>query len=671
MIPVRVMVRGFLSYKDQTELTFDSAKLWMLSGRNGAGKSAIFDAITFALFGAGRFDNPVVKEYIHHDSKDMDIEFDFDLDDKRYRVKRTASRRAASTYQAYTLDRQNNLTPPLPIPGTETNRPFETWVERTLNMNCNTFVASAMLRQGDSDRLLSSRDTDRALIMSRIVDISAYEKLHGFVNEQAKDFENEKFRLQTALTQLETDIKVDAKKAINRFGWPEDNYLLQQDLIVSAKRLMIQLAEKEKEASVEAQRLQILLDAMNRIQATLTGWKQKVVQRTELSIQKAAYRGILERLPEIERRAARLQELAATIPTRQLWNTARITWRTAKTCHTNTLAEIERLDKVLTQLEAQLTPAENRLSEAKIKMTNATEALGKYRAELKVLQNRQGNLLNIEGNAMCNICGKELTEEQRQEQIDIVAEAIEAATEKVKVAIGAKDATGKSVEDTEREVKRLSVELRSTADKIKDAEKAYALAAQTMLTSEANATRILQDAGRFYQTCAAFIVNEKPYMPEDICAMLLNDLVLIKALEMGTYPTEENTQAAQKELQSLKGADADKRELDQAKQDAGDLDTQIGTYVSLQQVDEIQIAEDTNGLSEDFRSALIQAMASTNKSIEEHLSVVVAIDANTNQAERHLRETEAKKRVDASTSKPGEWVMKQIELNSTARSKSQ
>src|SRR5438105_1580867 len=54
MIPQRVKLSGFLSYKDEQEIRFDGSQLWMLSGTNGSGKSSIFDAVTFALFGHHR-----------------------------------------------------------------------------------------------------------------------------------------------------------------------------------------------------------------------------------------------------------------------------------------------------------------------------------------------------------------------------------------------------------------------------------------------------------------------------------------------------------------------------------------------------------------------------------------------------------------------------------------
>ena len=49
MIPLRVSLEGFLSYQEKQIIDFDGSTLWMLWGPNGVGKSAVFDAITFAL----------------------------------------------------------------------------------------------------------------------------------------------------------------------------------------------------------------------------------------------------------------------------------------------------------------------------------------------------------------------------------------------------------------------------------------------------------------------------------------------------------------------------------------------------------------------------------------------------------------------------------------------
>src|SRR5438270_1839433 len=92
MIPQRVYLRGFLSYRDEQEVRFDGSSLWMLSGLNGSGKSSVFDAVTYALFGHHRGGRVEAHELINKDSNGAVIEFDFTQDGERYRARRTLQR---------------------------------------------------------------------------------------------------------------------------------------------------------------------------------------------------------------------------------------------------------------------------------------------------------------------------------------------------------------------------------------------------------------------------------------------------------------------------------------------------------------------------------------------------------------------------------------------------
>jgi exonuclease SbcC len=54
MIPLKLTLEGFLSYRDETVVDFSEIEVACISGPNGAGKSTLFDAITWALFGKAR-----------------------------------------------------------------------------------------------------------------------------------------------------------------------------------------------------------------------------------------------------------------------------------------------------------------------------------------------------------------------------------------------------------------------------------------------------------------------------------------------------------------------------------------------------------------------------------------------------------------------------------------
>ena len=92
MIPHRIALTGFLSYQDEQEVVFDGSQLWMLSGRNGSGKSSIFDGFTYALFGHHRGGSLQVQELINKDSNNLAVEFDFSIDQQKYRIRRTVKR---------------------------------------------------------------------------------------------------------------------------------------------------------------------------------------------------------------------------------------------------------------------------------------------------------------------------------------------------------------------------------------------------------------------------------------------------------------------------------------------------------------------------------------------------------------------------------------------------
>src|SRR5262249_39766129 len=113
VIPQRVKLKGFLCYKDEQEISFDgNATLWMLSGLNGSGKSTIFDAVTYSLFGHHRGGGQQAHELINKDCDTLLVEFDFLLDGHPYRAKRTLRRNtrggATGTQQIFRLQAGSN-----------------------------------------------------------------------------------------------------------------------------------------------------------------------------------------------------------------------------------------------------------------------------------------------------------------------------------------------------------------------------------------------------------------------------------------------------------------------------------------------------------------------------------------------------------------------------------
>lgn len=173
MIPVRVYLKGFMSYRDEATLSFDGAPLWVLSGPNGAGKSAIFDAITFALYGTHRGGSQNAKDLINHRSDALEVEFDFLMEGEAYRVRRTVSSRG-QTRETFVL----RDTGPEPIPETSSVQGFKDWRDRVIGLEYDTFTSSVVLLQGQSEKLLDMKPGERHKALSELIDLAPYERLH-------------------------------------------------------------------------------------------------------------------------------------------------------------------------------------------------------------------------------------------------------------------------------------------------------------------------------------------------------------------------------------------------------------------------------------------------------------------------------------------------------------
>ncbi len=224
MIPQCIRLEGFLCYKDKQEINFDNhATLWMLSGLNGSGKSSIFDAVTYALFGHHRGGSQHAIELINKDSDGLSVEFDFRLDTQAYRVRRTLRKKArgapTSTHQIYRCEPNGETSNWKAIEGTNYKAQFTEWINDKIGLNYETFTSSVLLLQGKSEKLLDSKPDGRRAVLASIVDLERYEKLHEKADERRKSlkaqFEQLGDRLK-ALPEVKDEQMTEAHESIDR-----------------------------------------------------------------------------------------------------------------------------------------------------------------------------------------------------------------------------------------------------------------------------------------------------------------------------------------------------------------------------------------------------------------------------------------------------------------------
>ena len=81
MIPRRIRLRNFLSYRE-CELDLSGLHIAVLTGKNGEGKSALLDAMTWAVWGAAR--GSIEEDRIRLHADEMLVDFEFEAHGDRF-----------------------------------------------------------------------------------------------------------------------------------------------------------------------------------------------------------------------------------------------------------------------------------------------------------------------------------------------------------------------------------------------------------------------------------------------------------------------------------------------------------------------------------------------------------------------------------------------------------
>lgn len=226
MIPKRVKLSGFLCYKDEQEVAFDGSTLWMLAGLNGSGKSTIFDAVTYALFGHHRGGAQAAAELINKDSKALSVEFDFTVEKQLYRIIRTLRRDtkggARGTHNVLRYDASMGDGKWVAEPDTSLNEGFKNWIREKIGLNYDTFTSSVLLLQGRAEKLLDSKPSGRAEVLAGIVDLERYQALHEKIDGERRDTKAKLENLESQLTAIPNVTDIELQAAENRLLDAED-----------------------------------------------------------------------------------------------------------------------------------------------------------------------------------------------------------------------------------------------------------------------------------------------------------------------------------------------------------------------------------------------------------------------------------------------------------------
>lgn len=201
VVPHKLQLRNFMCYgEDVAPLVFDGIKVACLSGQNGAGKSALLDAITWALWGHARAKSD--DDLIMLGRDEMEVVLEFMLDEHTYRVvrRRKRGKRSSTALEWHMQQRDGTWQQLTADTASETQRV----INSTLHMEYDTFINSAFLLQGHADEFASRKPAERKQVLADILGLDEYANLEERARKQKSRLETDLDGVQAHIRRLES-----------------------------------------------------------------------------------------------------------------------------------------------------------------------------------------------------------------------------------------------------------------------------------------------------------------------------------------------------------------------------------------------------------------------------------------------------------------------------------
>lgn len=204
MIPYELTLHNFMCYRgEQPPLCFDGLHISCLSGENGAGKSALLDAITWAMWGKARMSDD---ELIAQGESEMLVELTFQLDGQFYRVIRRRQRAGSGRSSGKsTLDLHIREGETWRSISEGTLRETDQKIASLLRMKYDTFINASFLLQGRADEFTRKTPSERKEVLTSILDLRDYADLETRAKKQAKELEGQVRALEGIIGHLEAE----------------------------------------------------------------------------------------------------------------------------------------------------------------------------------------------------------------------------------------------------------------------------------------------------------------------------------------------------------------------------------------------------------------------------------------------------------------------------------
>ena len=320
MKPIRLELKEFGPYKNEI-IEWDkiiNEPIFLITGKTGSGKSTLFDAITYALYNktTGGKDIASLRTKTALDKDKTQVNFDFELSGKKYRIERIL---------AYLKAGNKNLTSgkvalmqyndgKLEVLATKEQEVKEK-VEELIGLDDKQFCQIIILPQGKFKEFLLSKSSEKKETLRSLFNTYFYQKFVEQLQEQAKKIDSShKQKEKELITRFE---QFDIEEELTKFEYLKDENFeeilgiinSQEETVKNEKKELLKLERsfsKEKEKFIE----------LSKLNDKFTQLKNNKLELEELSKKEDYYSRLkleVEKLKELQKSKDKIIEYASLL----------------------------------------------------------------------------------------------------------------------------------------------------------------------------------------------------------------------------------------------------------------------------------------------------------------------------------------------------------------------
>lgn len=407
MRPKKLTMSAFGPYAGKVVVELDKLGqngLYLITGDTGAGKTTIFDAITYALYGEASSENreaTMFRSKYAEPATETEVELEFSYAGQDYKVKRNPEyTRPKSKGEGFTKQKANaELTLPDGKIVTKLKEVNEKITE-ILGIDRNQFSQIAMIAQGDFLKLLLASTDERKKIFQKLFKTQNYNVLQDKLKNESKELERKCDDIKNSIAQYINGIVCSEDDVLCiQVNKAKENELPMTDIVILLETLIDNdsiLEEKyHKETDEADKKLKDITEILTRAKTLKIAKESLETAKKELEAATTAKTELAEKLKAEESKKAETDEIVKQIAKidKELPDYDELDNKTGE--KSDLVLTVERDSKKLESKNNEIQSINKKISELETEqksLENVGADKAKKEAEIKEIRDKKASL---------------------------------------------------------------------------------------------------------------------------------------------------------------------------------------------------------------------------------------------------------------------------------------